>query len=122
MDFLIDTYTRVADRLSDKVAWLWFFLFLSFFLTFASYVTKMLIIGEGAEPRLIIPEVPLVFVGFTIFWLIPFVQTFRRLKNEKGIYKNYRIQAVVFSVVFTLIFLFIAYAFILVLYAEIFLV
>ena len=57
-------------------------------------------------------------LGMGIFFLIPCINTFKQLDSERGVYKNHKIQELVFTFIYTLGFSIIFLGFILVVYEN----
>ena len=96
-----------------KVKWLWLCLLGCIAFTFISGVFLDIV---GGNIFLEYASTMIFFTSFPIFWLIPCVKTFFRLENERGVYKNHRLQEVIYTLWYTIILLVVVFGYLFITY------
>ena len=119
-DFLAERYYHVSEALYSDRRKIWAAIALCFLAAIPITFMNGLLYREAGHWALNLLSAVLVVGTMVLFLLSSCVGTFQRLKQEEGVYRNHRIQEIVYSLCYTAAFSFCAGALVFFMYAIFF--
>ena len=101
---MINVYYKIAEMLCQRRSALWIMVILLITTSLIIFCYGLYVKGSPQNPLLVTVSSIIALVAVGVFWLIPLVDHFSRLKLESEVFRNHSHREVFFTLIFTLIF------------------